>query len=280
MFVTDDEFQRKNIRIYSDYFPQAFDLDDENLSKKFFRQFETIGHQWNFVHHKEKRMKLKQRLGFLLPQSVIVDYETCRQRFESENDEEIDQMTFDDCLDYLKLTGDILTWPCQNNQTIINRPYHLLNEIFARTIFRSDLEQWLNYEQNVIFHYSGFYLTSSEFEIDRQRIFQRGEFSWKMLNVLFHDQHNKSCDLTEKYIIENCRLMEKLFLGFVNESNLNCKSSFVFFLLLNSSWFFRSRIHNVIVRLSVVSQRILESHRSIEIFYVIRKTTTLRSNEI
>ena len=44
-----------------------------------------------------------------------------------------------------------------------------------------------------------------------------------MLNVLFFEQNNHSTSLSEDDIIDYCRLMQQLHLGYVNESNLECK---------------------------------------------------------
>lgn len=247
MFLTDEEYRRTNIHVYSDYFPQVLHLDDEQTTSIVLEQLESLAQQWNVTHAKGKRGNLKRRLGFIKPESLVIDYQACQERFEHAMqsslsrstddlngevemqdliDEEINQMTFDDCLDYLKLTGDIVCCGCKPYVTIIIKPYYLFNRILSQTFLRPHLDSWLNYDDNVVFHFSGFYPTQASFDLDRQRLLNRGEFSWNMLNILFYDQHNDSVHLCEQYIIGYCRLMERLGLGYVNESNLNCEKVF------------------------------------------------------
>ncbi|CAF4846307.1 unnamed protein product, partial [Rotaria socialis] len=93
---------------------------------------EIIAEQWNIKHHKQKRQLLKRRLGLVESNSIIIDYDTCLNQFQqqtipplSENEnrtpveEEINQMTFEQCLDYLKVLGDILVFEQRSSRTII-----------------------------------------------------------------------------------------------------------------------------------------------------------------
>jgi hypothetical protein len=244
MFVTDENYQRTNIQIYSEYFLRPVYFDDEHMSSVFIEQLESIAQQRNIIHNKHKRLILKQRLGLTASDtSFIMDYDPCQQQFERScsstllndnnmmNDDdgkqllvndEINRMSFDDCLDYLKLTGDIICSGTKSTMTIVSKPYNLLNQIFSRTLFRSHLEQWLNYDDNVIFHFSGYYPTQESFDIDRQRLLTRGEFTWNMLTILFNEQNWTSGSLVDEQLIDYCRLIERLQLGYIVESNLNC----------------------------------------------------------
>ncbi|CAF1367572.1 unnamed protein product [Adineta steineri] len=134
---------------------------------------------------------------------------------------EINQMTFDECLDYLKITGDIIYFNQGSQKIILIKPYYLLNNVLSRTVFRPHIDQWLNYDENMIFHFGGYYPTKELFDIDRQRLLTRGEYTWKMLSILFKEQNNSTHNLVEQNLIDYCRLMERLYLGYVNESNLN-----------------------------------------------------------
>lgn len=239
MFLTDEENQRQNIYLYSEFFPEPIYLEKEETSQKFIEILEIIAEQWNMKHHKQKRTVLKRRLGFLELDSLIIDYDTCLKHFDGTNtpssllsdnednesiEKEINQMTFDACLDYLKLTGDIICFKQNFLTTILLKPYFLLNNILSRTVFRPHIDDWLNYDDNLVFHFSGYYQTKELFDIDRQRLLKRGEYTWNMLNVLFFEQNNSNIDLVEKVIIDYCRLMEQLNLGYLNESNSNCKT--------------------------------------------------------
>ena len=137
-------------------------------------------------------------------------------------------MSLISCLDYLKLTGDIICFGQIPQMTIVIKPYYILNNILCRTIFRPHIDQWLNYDDNMVFRFSGYYRTSELFDIDRERLLTRGEFTWNMLNVLFFEQNNDNRSLVEQAIIDHCRLMEYLYLGYINESNLNCKYEYFF----------------------------------------------------
>ena len=75
----------------------------------------------------------------------------------------------------------------------------------------------------MVFRFSGYYPTQELFDIDRQRLLTRGEFTWKMLMFYFMNKIIIIISLTEQNIIDYCRLMEDLYLGYLNESNLNCK---------------------------------------------------------
>jgi Leucine-rich repeat (LRR) protein len=259
MFITNEEYQRKNIILYSEFFPEPIHLDDENMSEDIIEILEIIAQQWNMKHHKQKRQILKQQLGFNEQDSLIIDYETCLKYFKqtiSSFDEdqellknEINQMNLDDCLTYLTLTGDIITF---NQSTILLKPYYLLNTILSRTIFRPHIEQWLNYDENLLFHFSGYYPTEELFNIDRQCLLTRGEYTWKMLTILFFAQNNNNESVLEQTIIDYCRLMECLHLGYVIESNLNCKKKKRFF--CSFSRFSRSRIYDYLFCLSMVIQ--------------------------
>ena len=77
----------------------------------------------------------------------------------------------------------------------------------------------------MVFRFSGYYPTQDQFEIDRERVLNRGEFTWRMLNVLFYEQNNTTIGLTERNILDYCQLMERLYLGFINQSNTNRKNS-------------------------------------------------------
>ncbi|UJR21005.1 hypothetical protein I4U23_024105 [Adineta vaga] len=256
MFLTDEENQRTNITLYSELFPEPIYLDNNDISN-VIGTFEIIAQQWNIIHHKEKCQALKRRLGFLGQDLLTIDYETCFKRFQKSNgtlsesseyeseiqefsqiqtdeeededeeaknelvENEIDQMTFDECLDYLKMTGDIVCFNQGTQMIILIKPYYLLNNIFSRTIFRPRLDQWLDYEENMIFRFGGYYPTEELFQIDRDRLLIRGEYTWKMLHILFNEQNTGEETLKDETIIEYCRLMECLYLGYVNESNLD-----------------------------------------------------------
>lgn len=235
-YLFETENQRENINLYSEFFPEPIHLDDEQMSSQVIEQLEIIAQQWNLVHHKQKRQLIKQRLGLNQQDTLIINYDTCLKHFEEQNqisseqndtdeiEEELKQMSFDDHLDYLKLIGDILCFGQKPHTLILIKPYYFFNEILSTTIFRSHIDQWLNYDDNMIFRFSGYYPSENSFQIDRQRLLTRGEFTWKMLNVLFYEQNNNTIGLTEKNILNYCRLMERLYLGYVNQSNLNRKN--------------------------------------------------------
>ncbi|CAF2559345.1 unnamed protein product [Rotaria sp. Silwood2] len=182
MFLTDEENQRKNINLYSEFFSEPIYLDKEETSEAYIEILEIIAEQWNIIHHKGKRQVLKRRLGFIQSDSSIIDYDTCLKRFQQQQnqslsvlsdneknesiEQEINQMTFDECLDYLKITGDILCFEQNSPKTILVKPYYLLNNILCRTIFRPHINEWLNYDDNMIFHFSGYYQTQELFNID------------------------------------------------------------------------------------------------------------------
>jgi Leucine-rich repeat (LRR) protein len=247
MFLINEEYQRKNITLYSEFFFEPIHLDDDDQISEVIDKLENIAKEWNIKHHKKKRHVLKRRLGFIEQDSLIIDYETCLKQFEQpyslfdDDDEteellenEINQMNLNECLDYLKLTGDIICFGQNPHITILLKPYYLLNNILSRTIFRPNIDQWLNYDDNMIFRFSGYYRTQELFDIDRQRLLTRGEYTWKMLNVLFFEQNNDDHCLVQQNIIDYCRLMEYLYLGYLNESNINCnkikkKKNFFFF---------------------------------------------------
>ncbi|CAF1651137.1 unnamed protein product [Adineta ricciae] len=273
MFLTDEENQRTNVALYSELFPEPIHLDNNDISYVIER-FESIAQQWNIVHRKGKQQALKRRLGFLGQELSTIDYETGLKRFqkssgnfsesseyesevqestkiEEENDKEkdefieseIDQMTFDECLIYLQTTGDILFFT-QGTQTIILiKPYYLLNKIFARTIFRPDLEQWLDYDENMIFHFGGYYSTEESFQLDCHRLLTRGEYTWKILHVLFNEQNTNPESLVDQIIIDYCRLMECLHLGYVSESNFNYQEFSTFGFV--SPWLMREKSEDI-----------------------------------
>jgi hypothetical protein len=169
---------------------------------------------------------VKQRLSFIPQDALIIDYDTCLEGFEEQNQslsEDERERTLNEHLDYLKLIGDILYFGPKSNRLILLKPYYLLNEILSTTLFRSHIDQWLHYDDNMVFHFSGYYPSQTLFELDRQRLLIRGEFTWNMLNVLFCEQNNRNTGLTEENILDYCQLMERLYLGYVNESNLDCK---------------------------------------------------------
>lgn len=238
-FLNNEEYQRKNIHLYSDIFSEPIYLDDDDMTDEVIEKFEIIAQQCNIKHHKQKRQILKQRLGFFEEDSLIIDYESFLKRFEESNssydDEDIDDdnqkllenevnsMNFDECIDYLKLTGDIICYGQKSQLTIFLKPFYLLNNILSRTIFRPHIDQWLNYDENMIFRFSGYYRTQELFDIDRERLLTRGEFTWYMLNVLFCEQNINNQSLIEENIIDYCHLMEYLYLGYLNEPNINRK---------------------------------------------------------
>jgi len=244
-FLLDAGNQRANINLYSEFFPEPIHLDDEQMSSQVIEQLEIIAQQWNIVHHKQKRQYVKQRFDFIQQDALIIDYDTCLEYFEEHNqflpenneeieenkqivEEELNQMSFDDYLNYLKLIGDILCFGQKPDTIILLKPYYFLNEILSTTLFRPHIDQWLNYEDNMIFHFSGYYLTQKLFDIDRERLLMRGEFTWKMLNALFYEHNDDNISLTEENILDYCHLMERLYLGYVNGSNLNCKKKKLF----------------------------------------------------
>lgn len=290
MFLTDEEYQRKNVTLYSEFFPEPIHLDDENMSGSVIEIIETIAQQWNIKHHKQKRQVLKRRLGFMEQDSLLIDYETCSQRFEQRSpsvDEEVEnhklleneitQMTLDDCLDYLTLTGDIICVGQASQPTILLKPYYLLNDILSRTIFRPRMDQWLNYDENMLFRFSGYYRSEELFNIDRQRLLTRGEFTWKMLSMLFFEQNNASLSLTEQQIIDYCRLMERLYLGFLNESNLSCKRGELLSQNFTSE-LFRSRIHDNLFRLSLAAARDIVRDELLRVFQISGTNACLRKS--
>lgn len=229
MFFTNEQTRRTNLIFYSEFFPEPMDFFDEDISDHVIEIFETIAQQWNIQHHKHKRHILKQRLRLFERDSLLINYQTFEQSHSQLSDQispippsletELTRMTLNDCLTYLTLTGDILCLYQTSPPTIILKPYFLLNNILSRTIFRPRMDQWLNYEENLIFHFSGYYPNENLFELDRDRLLTRGEFTWSMLSVLFFEQN-----LTESTILEYCHLMERLSLGFLTPSNVNCKT--------------------------------------------------------
>ncbi|CAF1183875.1 unnamed protein product [Rotaria sordida] len=240
-FLIDEGDQRENIKFYSEYFLEPIHINDDQISSLIIEQLETITQQWNIVHHKQKRQLIKQRFAFLKHDALIINYDTCLKRFEqqkqvplilSDNDDEIEEnkqlieeelnsMSFDECLDYLKLIGDMFCFGQKSHMRILIKPYHLLNKILSNTLFRPNIDQWLNYDDNMVFRFSGYYPSEKLFDIDRQRLLTRGEFTWNMLNVLFYEQNNNNISLTEQKIFDYCYLMERLYLGYLNQSNLN-----------------------------------------------------------
>lgn len=261
-FLTNSKYPRTHVRLYSDLFPTPLFLDDETMSTNVIEQFEYVARQWNFVHHKDKKLQLRQRFAFVPSESIIVDHDACLKRFELEKNsaakkkqtdhrtvteftaatvvddedededmgenyqllvKELDAMTFDQCLDYFQLVGDIQCFGSKSQMILIFKPYYLLNQILAKTIFRPNMEQWLNFDLNHVFRFSGFYLTEEQFKIDCERMFTRGEFTWNMLNVLFYEQNLDPVSLNEQNLIDYCRLMEKLQLGFLNQTNMYCE---------------------------------------------------------
>ena len=223
------------------------------MSTSVIEQLEHIARQWNSVHHKDKRTELQHRFSFVPADSIVVDYDACSKRFEllknspskpngtevgddQEDDddedrgenhqlliEEVDAMSFDQCLDYFELVGDIHCFGPKSQVVLIFKPYYLLNQILAKTIFRPNMEEWLNFDSNHVFRFSGYYSTEEQFQKDCERMFSRGEFTWNMLNVLFYEQNNDPIALNEQNLIDYCRLMERLQLGFLNQTNMYCK---------------------------------------------------------
>ncbi|CAF3013476.1 unnamed protein product [Rotaria sp. Silwood2] len=253
-FLINTEDQRGNIKFYSEYFLEPIDINDDQISSLIIEQLETIAQQWAIVHHKQKRQLIKQRFAFLKHDALIINYDTCLKKFEQQkqvplvfpdddNDDdeteknkkliaEINAMSFDECLDYLKLIGDIFCFGQKSHMKILIKPYYLLNKILSNTLFRPNIDQWLNYDDNMVFRFSGYYPEQKLFDIDRQRLLTRGEFTWKMLNVLFYEQNNNNINLTEQNIFDYCHLMERLYLGFLNKSNLSCKNKLIKFLFI------------------------------------------------
>jgi hypothetical protein len=243
-FLLNEGGHRENINLYSDFFPTPIHLNDEQMLTLVIEQLDTIAQQWNILHHKQKQRFIKQRLGFYQQQdALIINYDSCLKHFQQQKhyplilsdeneieedkllvEEEINQMSFDECLDYLKLIGDILIFGQKPDIIILIKPYYTLNKILANTLFRPHIDQWLDYNNNMVFRFSGYYSSQKLFDIDRQRLLTRGEFTWKMLNVLFFEQNNNDISLNNQNIFDYCRLMERLYLGYLNESNLNCKN--------------------------------------------------------
>ena len=247
-FLMKPNKRRDHVRLYSNFFPTLICFDDEQLAARMIDRLESLSQQWNLIHHKEKRNEIRHRLPFIPQDSLVIDYETCAKQFEqhhrksmsrskdeheSENiddhkqliDNELNEMNFDDCLEYLKLLGDILYFGQKPHMIIILKPYFLLNRILSLTLFRSDIRQWLNYKTNLLFRFSGHYLTEDLFNIDRRRLLENGEFTWKMLNLLFFQSNNNETSLTEHHLIHYCRLMERLCLGYMNQSNYQGKTT-------------------------------------------------------
>ena len=251
MFLTNDDYQRKNIRLYSDYFPEPIYFDNEQISKDLIEKFELIAQKWNLKYPKQLNSILKQNLRFFRENTIFIDYETCLKSFEEMKSTFNIQMTFDQCLEYLKLLGDILYFP---QRSILVKPYFLFNNVLSRTIFRPDIDRWLNYDENLLFRFTGYYPTIELFEIDRERLLNRGEFTWNMLNVLFFEQNKSDRCLIDKHILYYCEIMEHLSLGFIHPANLNCKLSNEKEFLFNV-FRFRSRIYQSVFRLSVVIKR-------------------------
>ncbi|CAF2066349.1 unnamed protein product [Rotaria magnacalcarata] len=239
--------QRENINLCSDNFMEPIQINDDEMESPLIEQLEAIAQQWNIVHHKQKQEVIKQLFTFLNPDALIINYDTCLNHFEQhkenlltlsddDNDdddkieenkklnEEINSMSFDECLDYLKLIGEIFCFGQKSHMRILLKPYHLLNEILSSTLFRPNIDRWLNYDNNMVFRFSGYYPSQNLFDIDRQRLITRGEFSWNMLNVLFFEQNTNNIGLIEQNIFDYCHLMERLYLGYLNQANLSRKN--------------------------------------------------------
>ena len=286
--MADEDYRGKNIRLYSDHFSQAIHFDDENMSSSVIEKLELIAQQWNQVHCKHKRLAVKRTLGLMALDSLVVDDQWCSAHFErakasfslppmddnaDEHDRliknEIQQMNLHDCLEYLRLTGDLIYGGSVPTGMIIVRPYYLFNQILSRTLFRPRLDQWLDYDENIVFHFTGYYPTRKSFEVDRQRLLTRGECTWKMLNVLFFEQNNHSTSLSEEYIIDCCRLMQQLQLGFVNESNTDCKIDQQA-CSRKRQLCSRSRVHHGDLRLPLVHARTIARDRLRYVFPITR----------
>ncbi|CAF1636368.1 unnamed protein product, partial [Didymodactylos carnosus] len=221
------------VEFYSNYFQPIYFNDSPSITNDLIIQLEIIAKKWNNIHEKNKRLNFKRKLNIFNQKNIIIDYNHCRKKFDNkyiqvvdnktsfdedeqssedidkENDEEneLDPIEFDSCLEFLRLTGDIV-WIDKQKQLrnfIIIKPHLLFNIITS--FLRSNFHQWLNYEENVLFHYSGYFLTKNSFENDKERLLVNGEYTWKMLNVLLID----FC-LNEQQIIEYCLLMERLYM--------------------------------------------------------------------
>ncbi|CAF0995620.1 unnamed protein product [Adineta ricciae] len=222
-----------NVNHYSRFFPLPIDFKEKTMLTSFLQQLERIAQQRNVRHHKHKQQLIKQRLGLHQQRALVMNYETCFRSFQERNltssiatdaneaQEEINQMSFDECLNYLKLTGDILCVGKTPHSILILQPDYLLNKIFAHTLFRPDLDCWLNYRKNPIFQFSGYYSSEELFAKDRQRLRTNGEFSWRLLKILFYELTANNINVNELSIIEYCRLMERLQLGYLIESSYN-----------------------------------------------------------
>lgn len=244
VFLLEEGNHRENINLYSDFFSTPIHLNDEQMSMLVIEKLENIAQQWNILHHKQKQQYVKQCLGFYQQDALIINYNTCLKYFEQQKpfsiilsdddddeieetkllEEEINQMSFDECIDYLKLIGDIFCFSQKTEIIILIKPYYLLNQLLASTLFRPYIDQWLDYKTNMIFRFSGYYSSQTLFDIDRQRLLTRGEFTWKMLNILFFEQNMNDNCLNDQDIFDYCRLMQRLYLGYLNDSNLNCKN--------------------------------------------------------
>ncbi|UJR28508.1 hypothetical protein I4U23_009746 [Adineta vaga] len=232
-FLSDMKGQYENMNLYSHCFSTPIQFNNPDILSTFIQQLETIAQQWNFRHHKYKQQLVQQRLGFYQQNTFVFNYETCFKHFEERNlsasivfnenmdgdaieinqlimQDEINQMSFDECLNYLKLLGDILHFGPQPHSIIILKPDYLINKIFAHTLFRPHLDRWLNYHTNVVFQFSGYYSSEELFEIDRQRLITRGEFTWRMLKVLFYERTSNNIEINELSIVDYCRLMQRL----------------------------------------------------------------------
>jgi hypothetical protein len=214
-----------HVHIHSDLFPMPIAFDDINMSTLIIEQLETIARKNNIIHDKRKRLQVHRLFRFVAHDCITMDYETCSKYFQQQLSSFVDKSDgneLDTCLEYLELIGDILIFKPTSNKTIIFKPYYLFNEILRHTIFRPNLEQWLDYDKNLVFRFSGYYTSEDMFVVDRQRLILRGEWTWTMLTAIFFEQNNDSILWKQEHLIRYCQLMEHLYLGYVNPSNCSC----------------------------------------------------------
>lgn len=201
----------------------------------------------NYRHEKNKRKIVKRAFGLEGENDFLIDLERALENFEKAET----PFDFESSVEYLKLTGDLVRCGSAEKVKFITRPYYVFNQLLCRTLFRPRLDEWLNYEENLLFHFSGFYPTKESFEVDREKILRRGQFSWSMLKLLFIDESRTN----EEFLIRFAYLVEDLRVGFVEESNSNCEKIRVDQIELCSIDFvLRSRIRNAERRLSLLPQ--------------------------
>ncbi|CAF0988858.1 unnamed protein product [Didymodactylos carnosus] len=135
------------VEFYSNYFQPIYFNDSPSITNDLIIQLEIIAKKWNNIHEKNKRLNFKRKLNIFNQKNIIIDYNHCRKKFDNkyiqvvdnktsfdedeqssedidkENDEEneSDPIEFDSCLEFLRLTGDIV-WI--DKQKTIEKFYH------------------------------------------------------------------------------------------------------------------------------------------------------------